>query len=261
MIVDFLTDGHVHTHLCMHAHGTMEEYVQSAIEKGLRRLIFHEHMEEGINYFERTWLSEDDFDFYFKEVERLKLVYGHQINIGIGVEVGYNPECPEKLIKRLSKRRWDRIGLSYHYCRLPGSDNHLNVLSRKQKNIKTFLNHGTSRLLTHYYETLIKAVQIIPADVICHLDAGLRHVPNITLEHDHLTLVDRLLDQVKASGLALELNTSGYVKRDSPYPSFDIVSKAQKRDIQMVVGSDAHSPSQIGRYFKRLSADLSNLDN
>lgn len=261
MIVDFLTDGHVHTHLCMHARGTMEEYVQSAIKKGLRRLIFHEHMEEGINYFEKTWLTEDDFDYYFDEAERLKRVYGNRIDISIGVEVGYNPECPDTLIKRLSNRQWDRIGLSHHYCKLPGSDRHLNFLSRKQKNIKTFIAYGTSLLLTRYYETLIEAVQIIPADVLCHLDAGLRHVPGVVLEHDHLLLIDQLLDLVKTSDMALELNTSGYEIRDSPYPSFDIISKARKRNIQMVVGSDAHNPSQIGRYFERLSADLNNLNN
>ncbi len=104
-------------------------------------------------------------------------------------------------------------------------------------------------------------MQIIPADVICHLDAGLRHVPGIALDHDHLALIDELLNQIKASGMALELNTSGYEMRDSPYPSFDIIRKARKRNIPMVVGSDAHSPSQISRYFERLSADLKKLEN
>ena len=43
----------------------MEQYVQSAIGKGLRHMVFLEHLEEGINYPERTWLTEEDFGLLF----------------------------------------------------------------------------------------------------------------------------------------------------------------------------------------------------
>ncbi len=66
-------------------------------------------------------------------------------------------------------RKWDRVGLSYHFCKLPGNDHHLNFLSRKQKNIDAFIAHGISPLLNHYFSTLIEAVEVIPADVLCHL--------------------------------------------------------------------------------------------
>ena len=40
----------------------MEEYVQAAIKLGLRRITFLEHLEAGIDYFETTWLSDENFD-------------------------------------------------------------------------------------------------------------------------------------------------------------------------------------------------------
>jgi histidinol-phosphatase (PHP family) len=259
MDVDIYSDGHVHTHLCMHAGGTMEEYVQAAIGKGLRHMVFLEHLEEGIDYPERTWLTEEDFDHYFEEGNRLKHIYGDFIKIGLGVEAGYNPHWTEKILNRLSMRKWDRVGLSYHFYKLPGSGRHLNFLSQKQNNINAFIDHGASTLLSHYFSTLIEAVQIIPADVVCHLDAGLRHVPDLSLNDEHLDLIDKLLHQIKASGMALELNTSGYKTRNMPFPTFDLIEKAHNLGIPMVAGSDAHAPSQVARYFRRLSDDLSKM--
>lgn len=259
MSVDIFSDGHIHTHLCMHAVGTMEQYVQTAIEKGLRRMMFLEHLEEGIHYLQRTWLTEDDFDYYFEEGHRLKKVYGESIEIGLGVEVGYNPQCPDKILDRLAMRTWDRIGLSYHFYQAPGNVRHLNFLSRKQKDINAFISHGPPALLSHYFNTLIEAVQVIPADVLCHLDAGLRHVPSLRLNSEHHDLIDKLLHQVKVSGMALELNTSGYTTRDMVFPSMQLIKKARELGISMVAGSDAHNPSQVGRHFRRLSDDLKEL--
>ena len=71
-MIDITEDSHVHTNLCHHARGEMEEYVQAAIERGLRRLVFLEHLEAGINYFESTWLTDDDFDYYHSEGQRCR---------------------------------------------------------------------------------------------------------------------------------------------------------------------------------------------
>ena len=72
MQIDTSIDGHVHTRLCHHASGEMEEYVQTAIDRGLKKLVFLEHLEIGINYFESTWLTDDDFKIYFAEGKRLQ---------------------------------------------------------------------------------------------------------------------------------------------------------------------------------------------
>ena len=237
----------------------MEEYVKAAIAAGLRHMVFLEHLEEGIEYLERTWLREDDFDYYFEEGSRLKQVYGDSIEIGLGVEVGYNPHCPEKILKRLAARKWDRIGLSYHFYRQPENGRYLNFLSRKQTNIRAFQRNDAPALLSHYFTALIDAVQIIPANVLCHLDAGLRHVPDLCLNSEHRELIGELLYQIKKAEIKLELNTSGYETRDMPFPAFDLVEKAAELEIPMVTGSDAHLPSQVGRHFNRLANDLSNL--
>jgi histidinol-phosphatase (PHP family) len=77
--INLQIDGHVHTSLCHHASGSMEDYVLAAIDRGLERLFFLEHLEVGINYFECTWLSQQDFDDYFQEGLRLREKYGDRL--------------------------------------------------------------------------------------------------------------------------------------------------------------------------------------
>jgi len=71
--LDLSQDSHIHTRLCNHATGEMEEYVLAALNKGLQTIIFLEHLEEKTVYFERTWLTEADFSYYFEK--RVHLVF------------------------------------------------------------------------------------------------------------------------------------------------------------------------------------------
>jgi len=250
--IDTSCDGHIHTRFCHHASGEMEDYVRSAIAKGLRKIFFLEHMEEGISYRETTWLTEGDFDAYFSEGERLRRIYRDRIDIGLGVEAGYNPERVDHLRDRLARRPWDRIGLSFHYARLSAAAPHLNLLSRKVENIRRAREFGAESLLTRYFNALIEAVTRLPADVLCHLDAALRYLPDLTFTPGHLEQIDILLALVKGNRMCLEINTSGLPIRGEPSPSAPILRKAIDLGIPLVAGSDAHRPEDVGRHFDRI---------
>jgi histidinol-phosphatase (PHP family) len=254
MIIDRSIDCHIHTSLCRHATGSMEDYVRAAIDAGLRRIVFLEHLEAGIDTAFRTWLTEKDFDDYFSEGERLRERYRGQIEIGLGAEVGYNPEARDELLERINKRDWDRIGLSCHFARVPGCPEHLNLLSRRKKNRELIEQYGSGKLLSRYFANLIEAVSIIPANVLCHLDAGLRHQPDLRLEESHLDQIEALLQGIKKANMALEINTSGYAYRDQPFPALAIITRAAELGIVFSAGSDAHKPSEVGRYFDRLDS-------
>ena len=249
-MLDTSVDSHVHTHLCHHAQGEMEEYVLAAISRGLRKLIFLEHLEAGIDYFESTWLTADDFDVYHQEGKRLQEKYQDSIEIGLGVEVGYNPRFLEELQQRLARHTWDRIGVSYHF--LETDAGHLNMVSSKQINLDRLDQYGLGEVVCRYYKDLHEAVEKLPGQVLCHIDAVLRHHPHVTANAEHSALIDELLDAVTLKKMALEVNTSGYRRRDEPYPSLAILKKAVQRNIPLVAGSDAHRPEDVGRYFDRL---------
>jgi len=230
----------------------MEEYVQVAIAKGLKKIVFLEHMEVGVRYFERVWLEEEDFDRYFEEGEALQKKYKGQLIIGLGVEVGYNPHFRQKLKDRLGNYQWDIVGLSYHFAYIPELDHHLNLVSRKKENIILFSKVGCKRLLDLYFSGLIDAVDFLEADFLCHLDAALRFQSDITLSTKNRQQIDVLLSQIKARNMALEINTSGFSIRQEPFPARTIVREAMEKDIPFVAGSDAHRPQDVGRHFDEL---------
>ena len=250
MLIDTSVDGHVHTRLCHHARGAMEDYVQSAVARGLARIIFLEHLEEGISYFETTWLTDRDFDDYFREGERLQKKYRNRIEIGLGVEVGYNPCCSKKILARLSRHTWDRIGISYHFYAHQGR--YLNLVSRQEINIKALQAAGPETVISDYLRTLGQAVLELPGTVLCHFDAMLRYLPNIFFTDEHHTLISELLDAVAAKKMAVEVNTSGYAIRNEPFPSVALLREVVKRSIPLTAGSDAHRPEDVGRYFDEL---------
>lgn len=254
-----VSDGHVHTRYCHHATGEMEEYVRAAVAAGLQELVFLEHMEAGVRYFESTWLTERDFDIYFEEGRRLQDKYGDTITISLGVEVGYSPTHREELLERLGSRQWDRIGVSYHFMPRPDGDLHLNLVSSKETNIHAIEKLGCEHVLENYFTTLTEAVEVLPGTVLCHLDAALRYQPGITINETHLGKIRPLLQAVKKKNMGLELNCSGFKIRSSPYPAPFIVKEAQALGIPLVPGSDAHSPEHVGRYFDLLPDYLDSL--
>jgi len=257
--IDYTSDNHVHTPYCRHASGSMEEYVKAAIENGLKKITFLEHMESGINYFERVWLEDDDFDNYFLEGRSLQKKYKNQLTIGLGVEVGYNPHCREELLTRLNRRSWDRVGLSYHFAHVAELSHHLNLVSRKKENISYFNMIGCDRLLDDYFTNLIEAVDYLPVDFLCHLDAGLRFQPELKISQKNYQQINTLLAKIKQKGIALEINTSGFDIRGEAFPCKKILKMALNLDIAFVAGSDAHKPNHVGRYFNQLPGLLDDL--
>ncbi len=251
---DISVDGHVHTRLCHHASGEMEDYVLSAIQRGLSKIIFLEHYESGISYFQSTWLNEDDFAYYHEEGRRLRQKYRGGIEIGLGIEVGFNPDRIERTRDFIQQYQWDRIALSYHYLKTPHG--HVNMVSRRQDSIDRMVAIGIDRVVSAYFAGLLQGIKELPAEVVCHVDAVLRHYPGLSFNEQHHAQLDEVLERIKEKNIALEVNTSGFVHRNEPYPSFSLLQKAKKMGIRLVAGSDAHRPEDVGRYFDRLAVLL-----
>ncbi len=251
-MIDCTTDRHVHTYLCRHAEGTMEEYVLAAMEAGLEGIVFLEHLERGVRSLEPTWLDDRDFAAYWQEGERLKEVYGEWLNIGLGVEVGYNPERVGELRDFLGRYPWDRVGISYHFLEVAGR--HHNLVSRKRENLEALGSLGVKRVLDRYFHGLLAAVEALPGTTLCHLDAALRHHPEVAFDDDHQQLIDTLLATLVARGMTLEVNTSGFPLRGASFPDLAILRRAADLGLRLEAGSDAHRPVDVGRFFDRLAA-------
>jgi histidinol-phosphatase (PHP family) len=254
MLINTRRDGHIHTALCHHAVGKMEEYVQAAILKNLTHICFLEHMEEGIHSLKISWLTEKDFDLYFAEGQRLRDKYSGTIFINIGVEVGFNPAHVSALQNRLAARNWDSVGISCHFHHLGTGQNHLNLVSRNETRIDTLSLQQAAAIEEEYYINLSKAVELLPGTVLCHLDAVLRHYPARDLLEPPWHLIDQLLDKVKEQDMAIEVNTSGITIRGEVFPCRKILTKAIQKGIPLTASSDAHRPESVGYCFEKLES-------
>ena len=253
--LDRSIDNHVHTSLCKHASGTMEEYVQAGIALGLRKIIFLEHLEVGIHYRQPTWLSVEEFDLYFAEGEKLRRKYADQIRIGLGVEAGYNPARVEGIIDILGRYSWDAVGLSYHFMEIDGR--HYNLVSRRKSNMEILGSLGVSRVVARYFQIILEAVEKIPADFVCHLDAVMRHHPQTCFNSENDAVIDEIFAAMAAKGMALEVNFSGIRIRGEPYPAYKYIRRAVEKGVRLVAGSDAHRPQDVGRFDKFTEALVS----
>ncbi|WP_417908921.1 histidinol-phosphatase [Candidatus Electronema sp. PJ] len=245
--IDLSGDHHIHTKLCNHASGEMEEYVQAAVKKGLQSMTFLEHLECGLCYEQQIWLTPELFAQYFAEGEWLQKKYAWQIAIRLGVEIGWNATAAEELRAMLARFPFAHRGLSCHFY-FDGS-RHLNLLSSKHEHIAALRAIGPELILEAYFTSLIEACQQIPCDKLCHLDAALRHLPPFQLTARHQELISQLLQVMREKKIALEVNTSGYAVRPQPYPTVEIIRQAVKLGISLIPGSDAHHPEQVGRFF------------
>jgi histidinol-phosphatase (PHP family) len=235
----------------------MEEYVEKAVQRGLGTIIFLEHLETDIRYQPRSWLDEEDFSFYFKEGARLKQCYQGRIDVQLGMEVGFNPAARETIQQRLAQYPVERVGLSCHFYR--HGDAHLNLLSRRRQSLDLLAAIGPDIVITTYFETLIEAVSSLDCDVLCHLDAVLRHLPDIRLNEEHQHQILQLLDAMQVKGVALEINTSGFDYRGTAFPSPWIITEALQRGITLQAGSDAHRPPEVARHFDQLPSYLDKI--
>lgn len=231
----------------------MEEYVLASLKRGLMHIVFLEHMEEGIITPKTSWLSEKDFDYYFEEGRRLQEKYRDKIEIGLGVECGYNPDCKDVLLERINSRNWDLIGISCHFQKIEGDQYHFNLLSKNPDTLKRAVQLDTAALFSKYLDTLLEAIDVINGSMLCHLDAPFRWLPSHTLSNHHYQKIDHLLGRAAAKNLALEINTSGIAIRNEAFPNKRILEMASKHQMTFQLGSDAHKPEDVGNHFKLFS--------
>jgi len=146
---------------------------------------------------------------------------------------------------------WDWVGLSHHFLKTDGM--YANLVSRRQANFDALGKIGIEKVVTTYLQNLLQALHVIPADMLCHLDAVLRHHPQILFSSHHYELIGKLLQGMARKNMALEVNTSGFPIRGEPFPSLSVLKQAVDIGLPLAPASDAHRPADVGRHFSALA--------
>jgi len=225
-------DLHNHTTRCNHADGSIEQYIERAIEIGIDIYGFSEHA--PMDFDQKYRLSFDDMTLYESEIIDLKNRYEEKIKILLGYEVDY---IPNHIDDRVLSSDVDYLIGSVHFIDRWGFDNPEFIGEYKSRDIDT--------IWIEYFSAVENMAKSGLFDIVGHFD--LIKVFKYLPKTDIRLLAINALKAIKKSNMTLEINSAGLRKPIGEiYPSKYLLEEAYSLDIPITLGSDAHSVNQVG---------------
>lgn len=225
-------DLHNHTTRCNHAKGSMQSYIERAIELGIDIYGFSEHAPMDFDEYYR--LNFDEMSAYTQDVLRLKEQYKDDIKILLGYEVDY---LKGHIDQRVISADVDYMIGSVHFLDKWGFDNPEFKHEYQNKNIddiwQEYFNNIEAMAKTNYF------------DIVGHLD--LIKIFNFMPTKEIRLIATPALKAIKKANMVLELNTAGLRKPcQEIYPAPSLLELAYELDIPITFSSDAHAIGQVG---------------
>ena len=247
-----MIDTHLHGYRSSDSDTEYEKIIQSAISRGLTGICFTEHYEY---YPFNNRMSCFDVDDYLSEIGTLKQKYNN-LKILSGLEFSlyksvFDMTDCDKTIYTMNNYDFDSIIGSVHYVDINSSPEDIYYCEYTAKYNKS---EAYKKVLEQYIALLPRLPGI---NIIGHFDYVTRYSQtyddrNIYYK-DFSDLFDELFKIIIDMGIALEINTANYIKRDDrPENVLDINILKRYRELggEMVsLGSDAHTPDRIAQKF------------
>ncbi|MFW9950082.1 MAG: histidinol-phosphatase [Candidatus Thorarchaeota archaeon] len=254
-------DYHTHNRRCGHAKGEIEDYVKKAIEKNISEIGISDHFPlsaviddpELNERFERASMSVEEFPSYIEEIKNLQEKYKNKIAIRLSTELTF--VTPRRALIR-QKKIIDPFEDDVDYLLGAIHDiicyNKVIIIDPREDS-EVLKKYSNEEITNAYVEKLITLVNTDYFDVIAHFDnyrVLFRPESPHYSESTWQKLLD-LLDKIKNKGMAIEINTSGFLKEiGGQFPSDTIIKEIIQREIPIMLGSDAHSPQHVGFMFE-----------
>ncbi|MGN0375054.1 MAG: histidinol-phosphatase HisJ family protein [Butyrivibrio sp.] len=238
-------DYHIHTHFSSDSKVNPKEYIEKAIQLGMKEICFTDHMDMDYPPENGVEMFRVDIDKYFEELSRLRWLYRDRIKIKIGIELGVNPSIYDANREFIQAHPFDFIIGSSHIVN--GIDPYYPYY---------WENRTPRECIMEYYEAILKNVTFYnDYDVYGHLDYVRRYVPDksyVYVDEDFYEITDMILKNIIARGRGIELNTRSLADGFTTYiPTISLLERYRKLGGEIVtVGSDSHSLSNLGYGFK-----------
>ena len=229
---------HGHTTRCKHAQGTDREYVEAAIEGGLKILGFSDHCPwiYDTDYVSGTRMFPEQLDDYFESIEKLRDEYKNEITIYIGLEAEYIPEMIEAQYRLLEGYPLDYMILGQHFTGLEYNSPYTGFETCNPDD------------LIKYVDTVIEGMKTTRYSYVAHPDL-LNFVGDEAVYVKEFT---RLCEYLKSIDSPVEINMLGLID-GRHYPSKQFFDIAKRVGNKAIIGCDAHQPERLSNmeYVKR----------
>ena len=229
-------DSHMHTPLCKHAWGEPEEYAQQAIKAGLKGIIFTCHAPMPNGFWPTVRMSESEFEIYVSIVQRAAEAYKNKIHVCLGIESEWFPGQEDYIRTLHEKAEFDYVLGAVHW--------------QAKEYLAKFESGTIENFRRIYFDNLAKSAESGLYDCLAHPDLVKNYHPDSWCFAIIKNTVATCLDRIAATGVAMELNTSGLNKSYSEMnPGNEMLRMMAERKIPIVVGSDAHRAQRVGEHF------------
>ena len=232
-------DYHLHTRLCGHASGELEEYLEQAARKGIPEVGFSDHLPLYFLPSGKTIpgyaMREEELSLYVDLVQ--KCAQKFPLRVGLGIEADFVPGYEESLAALLASYPFDYVLGSVHFIEGWGFDNPAEIEEYGKRDI--------NRVYEQYFALIQQAALSGLFDVMAHPDLvkkfAFRPTENLS---PHYEATARAF---KKAGVCAEVNSAGLrYPAEEVYPSFSLLRCFFEHGVPVTIGSDAHCPEQVG---------------
>ncbi len=229
-------DSHMHTPLCRHAVGEPGAYAEVGFAADLKGIVFTCHNPIPGGYGAGTRMEIAEFGEYVAIVHDAAKAWADRIDVRLGIESDYAPGLEPWLREFHSMADFEYIIGSVHP----------QTFEYRQR----YSGDGHVAFQRAYFEHLAMAAESGHFDCISHPDLIKNMIP---LQWDVEAAMEHIrpcLDRIAATGVAMELNTSGYYKSiPEMNPGPEMLAEMRRRYIPVVMSSDSHQPERVGDLF------------
>lgn len=232
-----LYESHVHTPLCRHATGIPQDYAAAAFRRGFSGLIVtcHNPMPGGFSASVR--MRPDECDDYLRLVFRARQEWRGRIDVRLGLEADYFPGYERWLEQQLQQADFQYVLGSVH--------------PQIAEFRAQYAADDPVTVQRTYFRMLADAAETGLFDCLSHPDIIKNETFSSWQPQRIMDDICRALDRIAATGVALELNTSGVhkeIQEMNPFPA--MLVEMRQRGIPVVIGADAHEPDRTGEGYR-----------
>lgn len=221
---------HAHTFRCQHAYGTEREYVETAIEMGIKEFGFSDHIFCPFKHGEVSTMRMKlrEVEGYVDTLNNLKREYKNDIDILIGFEAEYIRDFYEEQMKICRDYDIDYLILGQHFI---GDEFH-GPYSGAQTTDES--------ILEGYVELAIEGAKTNSYTYMAHPDL-IFYTGNKEIYYKHMK---HLCEELKKLDMPLEFNMLGRATNRN-YPNEFFWQIAGEVGNKAIIGIDAHDTTII----------------
>lgn len=229
-------DSHMHTPLCKHADGHPVLYMEHGVAQGLAGIVMTCHSPMPNGFSSRVRMSPEQFEEYVAMVGEAAGAAPEGFEVLLGLESDFFPGMEEWLRELHGRAEFHYILGSVHW--------HIGEYMDR------FWRGDPLSFQKQYFDHLAESAETGLFDCLAHPDLVKNASP---VDWDFARIrpsIETALDRIAATGVAMEINTSGLNKSfPEMNPGPEMLALMAERKIPVVIGSDSHTPTRVGEGF------------